>query len=110
VSTLVLFDGDCSLCNGQARFITKRDRTNRLDVRPRYEVWDQVPETWKVKDVILVRTSEGRWFGASAAIVRVLWRLGPHWKLLGGLLWLVPLPLRDAVYHQVAARRHRGAN
>jgi predicted DCC family thiol-disulfide oxidoreductase YuxK len=43
----------------------------------------------------------------SAAVVRILWRLGGFWKFAGAALWLLPRPLRDVGYKLVAANRYR---
>jgi predicted DCC family thiol-disulfide oxidoreductase YuxK len=39
-------------------------------------------------------------------VVRVLWQLGPAWKMTGTLLWLIPLPLRNLAYSLVARNRY----
>ena len=49
----------------------------------------------------------GRTYRKSAAAVRVLWQLGPGWQMLGTLLWLIPLPLRNLGYSLVAKNRYR---
>ena len=41
----------------------------------------------------------------SAAGLAVLRHLGGFWGVLGALGWLVPRPLRDAVYWAIAGRR-----
>jgi predicted DCC family thiol-disulfide oxidoreductase YuxK len=48
-----------------------------------------------------------RIYRRSAAVVRVCWRLGLVWKVLGSVLWCIPLPLRDLGYKLVAANRYR---
>jgi len=50
---------------------------------------------------------EGQPFRKSSAAVRVLWRLGFGWQLLGTLAWLIPLPLRDLLYDLIARNRYR---
>lgn len=112
MSLLVLFDGDCSFCNSQARFITRRDKKGRIELIPRIseageKALASAPDSLKEQDIILAQTDRGNWLGASSAVVRILWQLGPQWVVLGGLLWLVPRPVRDFGYHQFAARRHR---
>jgi predicted DCC family thiol-disulfide oxidoreductase YuxK len=54
----------------------------------------------------LVLQRDGVLYRRSAAVVRILWGLGGFWKFLGGLLWLVPLPLRDLGYRAVSASRY----
>jgi len=58
-------------------------------------------------DSFVVVTKEGRVLVRSAGTVHVLLELGGVWKLVGGLVWLVPRPIRDFVYDRVAAVRKR---
>lgn len=59
----------------------------------------------KLPDSLVLVTSSGRIYLRSTAAWRILWRLGGGWKLLGGLLWIVPWPLRDLGYVTIAAIR-----
>jgi predicted DCC family thiol-disulfide oxidoreductase YuxK len=43
----------------------------------------------------------------SNAFLHILRRLGGGWKILGGVLAVVPRPLRDVVYNFVARIRYR---
>ena len=49
---------------------------------------------------------EGRVWAQSAALLRVLHRLGWPWRF-AWVAWLVPGPLRDAAYRVVARNRYR---
>lgn len=83
-------DENCGLCQRTARFASKR-----CDVDVIGGAGDTVEFHGKQ-----VHTE-------SAAVVRLLWQMKWGWPLVGGLLWLVPRPVRDAGYRWVAARRHR---
>jgi predicted DCC family thiol-disulfide oxidoreductase YuxK len=106
---ILFFDGVCGLCNNAVDFILEHDRQGRFLFAPlqgrtagtslaRTDVED-------LNSMVLV-TPEGTW-RKSAAAVRILWRLGIGWRVLGCLLWLIPRPLRDTGYSMVAARRYR---
>ena len=53
-----------------------------------------------------VLIDNGKVYTRSSGALRVLWRLGGAWSLLY-IFWIVPKPLRDWVYDQVARRRYR---
>ena len=56
---------------------------------------------------LIVLRSDGRFHSRSSAVVECLWQIGGMWRVLGGLLWCVPRPLRDTGYSVVANERHR---
>jgi predicted DCC family thiol-disulfide oxidoreductase YuxK len=55
----------------------------------------------------LVLRMAGRTYRRSSAVVRILWQLGRFWTIVGALLWLIPLPLRNLGYRVVASNRYR---
>lgn len=106
---IVFFDGVCGLCNRSIDFILRRDQRGVFRVTPlQGETAEQLLETADRERLgsLVVRIS-GRTYRRSSAVVRVLWRLGPAWKAVGTLLWLIPLPLRDLGYRAVASNRYR---
>jgi predicted DCC family thiol-disulfide oxidoreductase YuxK len=56
-------------------------------------------------DSIVLRRADGALLVRSDAAVHILERLGGGWRVLGGLLRLVPRALRDAAYDALARRR-----
>lgn len=106
---VLFFDGVCGLCNRFVDFILRHDRRGALRLAP---LQGETAESMLVPDereslASVVLCVGNRSYRRSAAVVRVLWRLGPFWKAAGGLLWLVPLPLRDLGYRLVAGNRYR---
>ena len=107
---LILFDGDCNLCNGFVQFVIRRDPRARfrfaalrsaaaqaaLDAAG---VREELPDSIVLVDRGRVRVKSG----AALAIARGL-RL--PWPLLSAF-WVVPYPLRDWVYDWVARNRIR---
>jgi len=59
-------------------------------------------------DSLVVLTPEGGLLTRSEAVIHLLHRMGPPWRLVGFLLTWTPIHLRDWVYDQVARRRPAG--
>ena len=108
--TVILFDGVCNLCNGWARFVIRHDRRRcfRLAAMQtpagaalleRHGLGKRVGES-----VVLIE--EGSAFTRSSAVLRMLRRLPFPWSL-AVVGWIVPRPLRDALYDWVAHNRYR---
>jgi predicted DCC family thiol-disulfide oxidoreductase YuxK len=112
---VLLYDGDCSLCNGVVRFILRHDREGRLRFAPLQSPPAQeflaargLPATdfgslvyaadWAKPETcaVLLRTD-----GALAAFHD----MGPPWARLAGLR-VLPAFLRDAVYRLIAKTRY----
>ena len=115
-TNVVFFDGVCGLCNRSVDFILSRDRRGAIRFAPLQgetakEVlsgeWQVASDGQKPITTVVWVDSLGREFVRSAAAVRVLWQLGGVWWLIGWLLWLIPLPLRDLGYRIIAANRYR---
>lgn len=109
---IVFYDGHCGLCHRTVRFLLARDHEGErfrfapLDseaFRTAFSEWEQseFPES------LIVRTGAGEVLTRSTASLYLLRRLGGLWRLLGELLSLVPLGVRDAVYDRVARMRRR---
>ena len=106
---VLFFDGVCGLCNRFVDFILRHDRRGALRLAPLQgataESLSSADDRESLSSVVL--QDGDRSFRRSAAVVRVLWRLGVFWKVAGTLMWLVPLPLRDLGYKLVAGNRYR---
>jgi predicted DCC family thiol-disulfide oxidoreductase YuxK len=58
-------------------------------------------------DSVVLRTAEGTLLTRSAALVHIMNRLGDAWRLLSGLLRLVPPFARDCLYDSIAWSHNR---
>jgi predicted DCC family thiol-disulfide oxidoreductase YuxK len=107
---VILFDGVCNLCNASVNFIIDRDPQGRFSFAAlqgeigqgflrRHGLATEVFDT-------LVLIDQGRLHQRSGAALRIARRLRWPWPLLA-VCWLVPLPLRDAVYGLVSRNRYR---
>jgi predicted DCC family thiol-disulfide oxidoreductase YuxK len=108
--SIVLFDGDCGLCNGVVKFVLRHDGRGRFRFAPLQSPAGQSllqrhglpPEG--VNSFLLLES--GRMFSRSTAALRLARRLGGVWSMFYYLV-LVPRPLRDAVYALIAKYRYR---
>lgn len=110
-ASLILFDGDCNLCNGFVQFVIRRDPKARYRfaalqsdaARRALEAVGADPES--LPDSIAL-VCGGRVQVKSGAALAITRRLRGLWPLLS-LFWLVPYPLRDLVYDFIARYRIR---
>ncbi len=109
---VVLFDGECALCNGTVRFIADRDGCGLFRFAPLrsetarrlLEAAGYEPTGRELSSLVLIE--EGRYYLRSSAALRIALRLDGMWPLLyAGIV--VPRPLRDAVYDWIASNRYR---
>jgi len=112
---LLLYDGVCALCNGVVAFLIKRDRQDRFrfaplqsslgrEVQTRFDI-HRFPE-----GVVLLTdalTPKEHLYHRSDAFVAALQLLSAPWRAVGGVLRLVPRPLREWGYGIVARYRYR---
>lgn len=107
--SILFFDGVCGLCNKAVDFVLVRDYQEAIKFAPLQG--DTARSLLTPGDIENLNTMilwvKGRSYRKSAAAVRVLWRLSLGWKILGTLLWLIPLPLRNLGYTLVARNRYR---
>jgi predicted DCC family thiol-disulfide oxidoreductase YuxK len=108
---IVVFDAKCLLCNGWVQFLLRHDRQGRIrfasmqgeqGARLLNEAGLSAGEGLQT----LLVVEGGRSWQHTAAILRILHRLGWPWHLAWAG-WLVPAPLRDALYRLVARNRYR---
>ena len=111
---IVVFDAKCLLCNGWVQFLLRHDRAGRIrfasiqgqeGLRLLHEAGLQVDG---LQTLLVVEDKEdgGRTWQHTAATLRILHALGWPWRL-AWVGWLVPAPLRDALYRLVARNRYR---
>lgn len=106
---VVLFDGECTLCNGVVRFISKRDPAGYFHYAPLQgkfgqKLQEQLKLDPAMKSFILLE--HGQIYQKSDAALSVCKKLKGAWRLLAWLRF-IPRPIRDLVYRFVAANRYR---
>jgi len=109
---MVFYDGGCGLCHRAVRFILAHDRDGAAF---RFAPLDS--ESFRAKvdpaaraalpDTMVVRTAEGILLTRSRGVIHILSRLGGLWAIVAMAARLIPRPIRDGLYNQVArSRRH----
>jgi len=113
---IILFDGECNLCNGTVDFVVRRDRVARFRFAPLQgetaaALHAAAPESAAagapanpLRSVLLWQN--GMMYAKSSAGLRVLAGLGGFWRLFAAFL-VVPRPIRDAIYDWIARNRYR---
>jgi predicted DCC family thiol-disulfide oxidoreductase YuxK len=113
---VLLYDGECGLCQHTVRWMLRHDPEGRLLFAP--QQWPIAAQVFanhglditQVNSAVLVSN-----FGEpqealvirSNAILRCLTVLGGFWKVLATMARLVPRPIRDAAYRLLARNRLR---
>ncbi len=107
---MIYFDGLCHLCHRSVRFIARRDprklflfcplqSSTGRDMMQRLGMDAHEPGS-------IILEEDGRLHLRSAAALRIARRLRAPWPLLGAF-WIVPRPIRDAIYDWIARNRYR---
>jgi len=103
----VYFDGTCGLCNGFVDRLLRWDRRGTLRYSPLQgetaaaRLGPQSP----TDPATIIFADGDRIYQRSTAVLRILRRLGGAGRL-AAVLFLVPRPIRDAVYDWIARHRH----
>ena len=106
---IVFFDGVCGFCNHTVNFLMKRDPNHTLRFAPLQGETAEAMLRAELRnrlDTIVFLKGE-RTYIRSAAVVRILSTIGGVWFVAAGLLWMIPLPLRDVGYRLMSSIRYR---
>ena len=108
VKRILFFDGVCGLCHWSVDFVLIRDLNGKIQFAPlQGETAHSLLAPAQISQLnSVVFWNAGRVDRKSSAVVRVLWQLSLGWQLVGTLLWLIPLPLRNLGYDLVARNRY----
>ena len=106
---IVFFDGVCGLCSHSIDWLLARDPEHRLRFAPLQgtSAAAHVPPDVREQLDTMVLLKDGTVYLRTAAVCRILMSLGGRWSVFGGLLWLIPWPLRDLGYRIVSRLRYR---
>lgn len=116
-SPVILFDGECGLCNRVVRTLLRWDRKGRLRFSPLQGYLGQeflrshgLP-TKEFSTLIYVPDWERRerpeFKVRSSAVVAALFQGGEITAVVGGLLWIIPRPIRDWGYRAMGNLRYK---
>ena len=105
---ILLYDGECHLCQGTVRFVVARDPAARVAFAPLQSAVGRrllAEHRLPADGASVVLIENGRAYTRSTAALRVARLLRFPWPLLAAGL-VVPARLRDAVYDWVARHRY----
>ena len=107
---IIIYDGQCNLCNGLIRFIKKHDKNKTFYLASRNDEFSNrlffekhLPK--KDIDSIMLIDNSG-FFIKSQAVFRIIHYLGSFWKLLM-IFRLLPTGINDRLYDLLARNRYR---
>jgi predicted DCC family thiol-disulfide oxidoreductase YuxK len=105
---VILFDGVCNFCNGTINFLIRQDIKGRFKFAPLQSAAAQqlLPHGHLKKFDSVVFFDGNQLSQKSTAVLQVLNRLPWYWKWTQ-VFWLVPRPVRDAVYDFIARNRYK---
>jgi len=109
---MLFYDGHCALCHGTVKFVLKHDRSSgTFRFAPlqgsTFSSLVAPDERSRLPDSMIVRTERGALLVRSDALIHILRRLGGGWRLLAGLIAVLPRGLRNLGYDFVARIRYR---
>ena len=115
---LVLYDGVCGFCDRTVQFLLKIDTANVLSFAAlqgetaaniasnhHLKLNAEMPET--ILFVENFQTADENVFEKSTAAIKILFAIGGKWKVLGGLMSIVPNALRDRIYVWFATHHYQ---
>ena len=107
---VLLFDGECNLCNGFVQFVLRHERSASISFASLQSDAGRAVATSHSIDTgafdTLVFVDGDRAYVRSDGALRLARYLDRPWSAAAGLRF-VPRPLRDGVYRFVANHRHR---
>lgn len=118
-SPILLYDGVCGLCNRIVQFVLKKDRKGTIRFASLQSSFaGQVlarhgSHAADLDTVYLLLNFDARdgskevLLSRSDAVLSLMKHLGGIWRLLAQILGLLPRPVRDWSYRQVARNRYR---
>lgn len=105
---VIFFDGVCGLCNSTVDFVLSKDQSGLFRFAPLQGETAKKhlpPSDIEQLESIVLLDDKGL-HRHSTAVVVMLNSLGGKWKIAGGMLWIIPRPLRNVGYRLVSRFRY----
>ena len=107
---IVVFDAQCLLCSNSVHFLLRHDKQGvfrfaSIQGATGGAILTKAGLSVDGLQTMLLNDEERVW-AQSAALLRVAHGLGWPWRI-AWLIWVIPAPLRDALYRWVARNRYR---
>jgi len=108
---IILFDGVCNLCNGSVIFVLRWERkpiyhfaSIQSETGKELLEWCGLPQNYTQAVILL---DQGTIYFGSTAALRIGRTLNFPWSLLSSAGLVIPKPIRDWVYNQIASHRYQ---
>jgi len=109
MDNIILFDGDCSFCNRNVRFIIKRDPKAIFKFASlQSDIGQTLLENYGVSKTenSLILLQNNRFYSKSTAALKICKELHLFWKWFY-IFILIPRPIRDYVYSIISRNRYK---
>ncbi|GIN73817.1 hypothetical protein J14TS2_42920 [Bacillus sp. J14TS2] len=109
MDAIILFDGECNLCNSSVQFIIKHDSTAYFHFASLQGVeGKKLLNQYNVQNdgSSMILIEKGKIYRKSTAVLRICRHLNGVWKLAHFLL-VVPVPIRNFFYNFIANHRYK---
>lgn len=106
---VLFFDGVCGLCNRSVDLLFRIDGRGTVKVAALQSNYASriLPQALvDAPSSLVVRLATGQILTKTRAVLAILLAVGGPWRLLAGILWLVPRPIADWLYDGIAASRY----
>jgi predicted DCC family thiol-disulfide oxidoreductase YuxK len=110
---IILYDGECALCNHYVQWVLKYDHRAQFCFSPLQgkfaeEAQTRHPLIAQISSIVVLdidlNGTEQIWL-RSAAVLRIIYYLGGYWRLLL-VFQLIPVIIRDRIYDFIARYRY----
>lgn len=105
---IILFDGECNLCNGAVDFLIQNDykrifRYASLQSDVGKELANKLNLPSKIDSIILV--FDNNWYIKADAVIQIIKELKWYWRIFL-FVEILPKSLRDKIYDWIADNRY----
>lgn len=103
----LFYDGICVLCTRFTKFLFAEDFAHHFYYAPLQgkTAKEKLPRADQNQVHSIILFDESKCYYRLDAVIRILTEVGGIWRL-AGLLWIIPLPLRDRLYMWIAHNRY----
>ncbi|MCF6410166.1 thiol-disulfide oxidoreductase DCC family protein [Pseudalkalibacillus salsuginis] len=109
MSRILLFDGECNLCNGIVQFVIKRDPNTKFQFAAlQSETGQKLLKEYDLPNQFdsFIMIEGGKAYQKSSAALRVVSHLNGGWRLFT-VFKIIPTPIRDVIYNFIARNRYK---
>lgn len=106
---VLFFDGVCGLCNRSVDLLFRIDTRGIVRVAALQSDYAARVLPQALVDApssLVVRMATGQILTKTRAVRAILMAVGGPWRLVAGVIWLVPRPIADWLYDVIAANRY----